>query len=83
MDNSKILIELNAYNAITILAFCGEFVDDMPLDYKFQAIKEAVGELEEQLGLKLTEEHWSEIDLVNKVNQLIGKSPRKKTQSGG
>jgi hypothetical protein len=76
MDNSKVPIELKPYNAAAILAFCREFISDDSCDeYKFQAIKQAVNEFEEQLARNLTEEQWEEIRAENRVNQLIGKSP--------
>lgn len=75
-DNAKVPIELNPYNAISILAFCREFInDDLADDYQFKAIREAVDELELQLGRHLTDKHWEEIKAINQVNQLIGKSP--------
>ena len=78
-DNSKVAIELKPYNAVTILAFCREFVNDQSCDeYKFQAIKEAVDELEMQIARHLTDEQWEEINAENQVNQLIGKSPIRK-----
>lgn len=76
-DKSKVPIEMNPYNAITILSFCREFVNkDTCDDYMFQAIKEAVDELELQLGRNLTDEHWTQINAENQINQLIGKSPQ-------
>lgn len=76
MDKTKVPIELKPYNAISILAFMREFInDDLADDYKFKAIREAVDELEEQLGRALTDEQWDEIKAENEVNQVIGKSP--------
>lgn len=46
-------------------------------EYMFKAIHEAVDELEEQLGRKLTDEQYEEIDEVNQINQMIGKSPKR------
>lgn len=67
---------MKPYNAVTILAFCREFInDDSCGEYRFQAIKEAVEELEMQLVRSLTDKHWEEITVENQVNQLIGKSP--------
>lgn len=78
MDNTKVPIEMKPYNAISILSFCREFInDDLCDEYRFKAIKEAVEELESQLGRNLTDEQWEEIRAENKVNQLIGKSPQK------
>ena len=78
-DKTKVQLEMKPYNAITILSFCREFVNEETCDdYKFQAIKEAVDELEIQLGGHLTDEHWDEINSENQVNQLIGKSPERR-----
>ena len=75
-DVMKVPIALRPYNAMVILSFCREFINDDTCDeYKFQAIKEAVDELEIQLGRHLTEEDWEEIRAESQVNQLIGKSP--------
>lgn len=75
-DKTKVPIEMSPYNAISILSFCREFInDDLPDEYRYQAIKEAVLELELQLGRHLTDEQWEEILAENQVNQLIGKSP--------
>lgn len=80
-DKTKVLIEMNPYNAISILSFCREFINEETCDdYKFQAIKEAVDELEFQLGRHLTDEHWEEINVENSVNQLIGKSPERRAK---
>jgi|GEM_PF-2560129 len=79
MDKTKVPLEMNPYNAMAILAFCSEFITEDITEYKFQAIKEAVSEMEMQLARNLTDQHWEEINAENKVNQLIGKSPKKKT----
>lgn len=74
----KIQLKLKPYNAITILAFCREYInDDLEEEYHFQAIKEAVAELEDQLAANLTDDAWDEITSENHVNQLIGKSPNR------
>jgi len=76
MNKKKVRIEMKPYNAISILAFCREYVnDDLSDDYKFEALREAVQELELQLTRNLTEENWEEIRSENQVNQMIGKSP--------
>ena len=78
MNKSKVPLELKPYNAATILAFCREFInDDLADDYKFKAIKEAVDELELQIAINFTDEHWEEVKQENQINQLIGKSPRR------
>ena len=73
---AKINHELEPYNAITILSFLREFVtNDSCKDYKLKALLESADELEQELGKRLTEEHWEDIISTNQVNQLIGKSP--------
>ena len=79
MDPTKVPLEMKPYNAVSILAFCREFInEDLEDDYKFQSIKEAVNELEEQLAINLTDAQWDEINAENAVNQMIGKAPVKK-----
>ena len=74
--DNKIRIEITPYNAISILSFCREFInEDTPNKYHFQAIREAVDELELQLGRILTDEHFEEIRDENELNKLIGKIP--------
>ena len=74
--DNKIRIEITPYNAISILSFCREFInEDTPNKYHFQAIMEAVDELELQLGRILTDEHFEEIRAENELNKLIGKIP--------
>ncbi len=76
---AKVKIELEPYNAITILSFCREFVSEESCrEYKLKAILEAVNELQTELAKRLTEEDWEEIHATNEVNQLIGKSPVRK-----
>lgn len=77
-DKTKVPIELSPYNAVSILAFCREFInDDTGDEYIFQAIKEAIDELESQLGRNLTDEHYDDIQAEGEVNRLIGKGPWK------
>ena len=78
MSDASVTIKMKPYNAMAVLSFCREFVNDDTCDeYRFQAIKEAVKELEDQLSARLTNEHWDEINAENQVNQLIGKSPER------
>ncbi len=73
----KVTLELTPYNAMTILKFLREFVnEDLVDDYQFTAIKEAVAEYEKQIYKKITLTMLDEVDKENAVNQLIGKSPR-------
>lgn len=74
---AKVKIELEPYNAVAILSFLREFVNEESCsgEYQFQAIFEAVYEYEQELAKRLTEKDWDEIRATNNVNQLIGKSP--------
>lgn len=77
MSMSKVTIKMRPYNAMTVLSFCREFINDTTADeYMFTAIKEAVDELEEELTRNLTDEQWDDLNAENIVNQLIGKSPK-------
>lgn len=74
--DSKIVVSISAYSAISVLSFCREFInDDLSDEYQFEAIKEAVKELEETVAMQLTDEHWEEIHQTSQLNQLIGKEP--------
>ena len=75
---AKVNLELEPYNAMTILSFLREYVtNDSCKDYRLKALLESADELEAELAKMLTEEHWEEIQLTNQVNQLIGKSPKR------
>lgn len=72
----KVKIELTPYNAMHILSFCREFINEnTPEQYIFKAIKEAVDEMESELAKSLTDEHWQEITAESAINELIGKVP--------
>ena len=74
----KIKIELTPYNALTLLSFIREFVNEENEDeYQFKAIHQAADQLEQEIADAMTEEHWEEVDRENQINQLIGKSPTK------
>lgn len=69
-------IEIDAYNAVKVLSFCREFVNDnLPNKYMFQALKDAVDEFERVVALQLTDEQWTYIKACDEVNGLIGKVP--------
>ncbi len=73
----KVTLELKPYNAMTILRFLREFVnEDLTDDYQFTAIREAVDEYEKQIYKKISIPMLDEVEVENEVNQLIGKSPR-------
>lgn len=73
-----VTINLKPYDAVSILAFCREFINaDTPNDYNYSAIKEAVSSFESQLMDNLSEDNWKEIYFENELNQVIGKVPKK------
>lgn len=75
-DKTKVPIEMNPSNAMEILLFCRQFINERNAHkYKLAAIHEAVNELEQQLAKSLTDEHWEEIKAQNEINKLIGKVP--------
>lgn len=75
----KVQVNLTPYNSLTILSFLREFIHaGMTDDYKLQAIKEAVEEYEEEVYKNMTNEQLSDAVSENSVNQLIGKSPKRK-----
>ena len=75
----KVKIELTPYNAMSILAFLREWVnDDVKGDYEFKAICEAVDQYEKEVASKMTDEQFDDMHRENVVNQLIGKSPKRK-----
>lgn len=74
----KVKIELEPYNALQLLAFLREFInDDNSDEYKFRAIHESVNEYESEIRKKVTNEQMDEVNAVNQINQLIGKSPKR------
>lgn len=76
---AKVKLELEPYDAITILSFLREFINEDNADvYQFKAIHEAVESFQDELASKLTAAQREEINAVNQVNQLIGKSPKAK-----
>lgn len=70
---------LNPYNAITILSFLREYINEETTSgrYELTAIKEAVDQYELEFSRNVTHEQMEEIRQENAVNQLIGKSPQK------
>jgi hypothetical protein len=76
MNPNNVPIELSPYNALTILSFMREFVNErMPKEYRFQAIREAVDEFEFQLTRNITDEQHAAVLEELKINKLIGKVP--------
>lgn len=75
----KVTIELTPYDALAILKFCREFVnDDTKGDRRFKAIQDAVDEYENEIYKKLSIEQLDDAIAENEVNFLIGKWPYKK-----
>lgn len=74
----NVKIEITPYNALTILSFCREFINDDNKDnYMFKAIHEAVQQFENQVYEKIDDTMFEDAMQENQVNQLIGKSPKR------
>jgi NH3-dependent NAD+ synthetase len=73
---NKVKLELTPYNAMAILKFCREFInDETKCDYRYKAIQDAVDEYEQQIYDKVSEEQLDDAIAENEVNHLIGKWP--------
>jgi hypothetical protein len=72
----KVKLELTPYNALAIIKFCREFInEDNKDDYRFKAIHEAVDEYEKEIYKNVSIEQLDDAIAENKVNHLIGKWP--------
>lgn len=75
-ENDKVHIKLSPYTAMAILGFLREWVnDDVPDEYQYAAIKEAVAEYQKEVSVNMTNDQLEDARLENSVNKLIGKSP--------
>lgn len=75
-ENDKVHIKLSPYTAIAILSFLREWInDDLPDEYQYTAIKEAVAEYQKEVYDNMTNDQFEAARLENSVNKLIGKSP--------
>ena len=73
----NVTIELTPYDALAILKFCREFInDDTKGDYRFKAIEDAVNEYEKQIYKNVSSEQLDDAIAENQVNRLIGKWPK-------
>ena len=74
----KVKIELTPYNALSIWSFLQEYINDDNSDEpEFKAIHEAIKEYKNSVVANMTEEQFNDGSHENKVNQLIGKSPKR------
>jgi len=72
----KLKIELEPYNALAIVSFLREFVNEENAnDYRFKAIHDAVAAYESQVYDRLTNEQLDDALRENEVNKLINKWP--------
>lgn len=72
----NVLIELAPYDALAILAFCREYINDETKDdYRFKAIQDAVYNYEQQIYLKVGNDQLDDAIAENETNRLIGKWP--------
>ena len=73
----NVTIELTPYDALAILKFFREFInDDTKGDYRFKAIEDAVNEYEKQIYKNVSSEQLDDAIAENQVNRLIGKWPK-------
>ncbi len=71
-------IELSPYNALTLLSFMREFVNDSCVeDYRLTSLMQAVDQYEKSMSKNITMEQIDDAKAENEVNQLIGKSPQR------
>lgn len=74
----KVKIELTPYAAMSLLSFLSEFESDMVgLGEQGKALWDAYKEYESEVVKNITNEQLEEGEAENKVNQLIGKSPKR------
>ncbi|GGG97622.1 hypothetical protein [Pedobacter zeae] len=72
----KVKIELSPYDALSILSFCREYVNDELADEPiFIALKKSVKAFEEELTKNLTEDQYEDAKAENQVNRLMGTCP--------
>lgn len=75
-ENDKVHIKLSPYTAMAILGFLREWInDDVPDEYQYTAIKEAVAEYQKEVSDNMTNDQLEAAKIENSVNKLIGKSP--------
>ena len=74
----KVKIELTPYNALAILAFLREYInDENKHDSRFAAIHESVDEYAKEIFTKANNEQISAGIFESKVNDLLGRHPNK------
>lgn len=72
----KVKIELRPYDALSILSFCREYINDTTKnDRQFAAIQEAVENYEKEVVSKLTPSQLEDAKLERIVNDLAGRHP--------
>lgn len=77
----KVTISLTPHNALAILAFMCEFLnDENRSNPEFQAIHEALDEYQTSLTINITEEQIDDAVAEAQVNFLLGKSPQGKEE---
>lgn len=76
---NKVLIELRPYDAITIMAFLQEYINEDTKSMKgFQPINEAVDAFAKEVCKNMTEEQISDAALESDINNLTKRHPQKK-----
>lgn len=75
----KVKIELTPYQALSILSFLREFINEENEEvHEFKAIHECVTAFENQVYQKVTDEMIEDAIAENEVNILIKKVPQNK-----
>lgn len=74
----KVKLELRPYDALGILRFCREFInDDNKNDKRFTAIHESVKSFEDEIYKKINTDQLEDAILECKVNDLTDRHPPK------
>lgn len=77
--SDKVKIELRPYDAIAILSFLREFInDENKNDSRLAAIHETVKEYEDEIHKNMTSDMLEDAILENSINGLAGRHPVKR-----
>lgn len=80
----KVNIKLSPHNAIAILSFLTEFFyDENRDDPELQAMHDAVDEYEESILDNITEQQVDDAIAEANVNELLGKTPKRRDNDDG
>lgn len=68
----KVTMQLEPYNALTILCFLREFKYD---HRAMQSLGDAVDRYEQEIEKQITSEHLDDAYITREINQVIGREP--------